>query len=74
MTAALSNSAPIPRAGQPADIAEMVLWLAGDAASYVTGQAIAVDGGLLTGSVRRNAPISSADMLAMVRQSAEEGG
>jgi NAD(P)-dependent dehydrogenase (short-subunit alcohol dehydrogenase family) len=73
MTAALSNSAPIPRAGQPADIAEMVLWLAGDAASYVTGQAIAVDGGLLTGSVRRNAPISSADMLAMVRQSAEDG-
>jgi NAD(P)-dependent dehydrogenase (short-subunit alcohol dehydrogenase family) len=73
MTAALSNSAPIPRAGQPADIAEMVLWLASDAASYVTGQAIAVDGGLLTGSVRRNAPISSADMLAMVRQSAEEG-
>jgi NAD(P)-dependent dehydrogenase (short-subunit alcohol dehydrogenase family) len=73
MTAALSNIAPIPRAALPADIAEMVLWLASDASSYVTGQAIAVDGGLLTGSVRRNAPVASADLLAMVRQSAEEG-
>jgi NAD(P)-dependent dehydrogenase (short-subunit alcohol dehydrogenase family) len=73
MTEALSNAAPIPRAAQPADIAEMVLWLASDASSYVTGQAIAVDGGMLTGSVRRNAPISSADLLAMVRESAADG-
>lgn len=72
MTAALSNSAPIPRAGQPADIAETVLWLASDAASYVTGQSIAVDGGLLTGSLRRNAPVSRADMFAMIRQSAQD--
>jgi NAD(P)-dependent dehydrogenase (short-subunit alcohol dehydrogenase family) len=70
MTVALSNAAPIPRAAQPADIAEAVLWLASDAASYVTGQAIAVDGGMLTGSVRRNAPVSAADLLDMVRQSA----
>jgi NAD(P)-dependent dehydrogenase (short-subunit alcohol dehydrogenase family) len=73
MAAALSDAAPIPRAAQPLDIAEMVLWLASDASSYVTGQAIAVDGGLLTGTVRRNAPISSADLLAMIRQSAGEG-
>jgi NAD(P)-dependent dehydrogenase (short-subunit alcohol dehydrogenase family) len=73
MTAALSDTAPIPRAAQPIDIAETVLWLASDAASFVTGQAIAVDGGLLTGSVRRNAPVSSAELLAMVRQSAAEG-
>jgi NAD(P)-dependent dehydrogenase (short-subunit alcohol dehydrogenase family) len=72
MTAALSNVAPIPRAGQPADIAEAVLWLASDAASYVTGQAIAVDGGLLTGSVRRNAPFSPADVLEMIRQAAAD--
>ena len=31
MTAALSDSAPIRRVGQPADIAETVLWLASDA-------------------------------------------
>jgi NAD(P)-dependent dehydrogenase (short-subunit alcohol dehydrogenase family) len=73
MAAALSDAAPIPRTAQPVDIAETVLWLASDASAYVTGQAIAVDGGLLTGTVRRNAPISSADLLAMIRQSAEDG-
>ncbi len=72
MTAALSNSAPMPRAAQPADIAEAVLWLASDAASYVTGQAIAIDGGMLTGSVRRNAPVTSAELMEMIRQSATD--
>jgi NAD(P)-dependent dehydrogenase (short-subunit alcohol dehydrogenase family) len=72
MTAALSNSAPMPRAAQPADIAEAVLWLASDAASYVTGQAIAIDGGMLTGSVRRNAPVTSAELMQMIRQSAAD--
>jgi NAD(P)-dependent dehydrogenase (short-subunit alcohol dehydrogenase family) len=73
MTAALSDSAPIRRAGQPADIAETVLWLASDASSFVTGQAIAVDGGLLTGSLRRNAPVSREDLFAMIRQAAGQG-
>jgi NAD(P)-dependent dehydrogenase (short-subunit alcohol dehydrogenase family) len=73
MTAALSNSAPMPLAAQPADIAEAVLWLASDAASYVTGQAIAIDGGMLTGSVRRNAPVTSAELMEMIRQSALDG-
>ena len=72
LSAALSNAAPIPRAAQPVDIAETVLWLASDAASYVTGQAIAIDGGLLTGSVRRNAPFSVADLLEMLRQAAAD--
>lgn len=70
MTAAMSNIAPIPRAGQPSDIAEAVLWLSSDASSYVNGQALAVDGGLLTGSVRRNSPLASGELLAMVRQAA----
>ena len=56
MTAAMSEAAPIRRAGQPADIAEAALWLAGDGSAYVNGQAIAVDGGLLTGPLRRNRP------------------
>jgi NAD(P)-dependent dehydrogenase (short-subunit alcohol dehydrogenase family) len=34
------------RAGEPAEIAQMALFLASDAASYVNGQAFAVDGGL----------------------------
>ena len=37
---------PLNRAGHPAEIAHMALFLASDEASYVNGQAIAVDGGL----------------------------
>ena len=37
---------PLRRPGVPAEIAQMALFLASDAASYVNGQAIAVDGGL----------------------------
>ena len=37
---------PLARAGHPAEIAFMALFLASDDASYVNGQAIAVDGGL----------------------------
>ena len=42
----LAMAHPIPRAGEPDDIANVALWLASDEASFVTGQAIAVDGGL----------------------------
>jgi NAD(P)-dependent dehydrogenase (short-subunit alcohol dehydrogenase family) len=37
---------PMRRGGQPQEIASVALFLASDAASYVNGQAIAVDGGL----------------------------
>ncbi len=37
---------PLKRGGHPAEIAHMALFLASDEASYVNGQAIAVDGGL----------------------------
>ncbi|MGE0415523.1 MAG: glucose 1-dehydrogenase [Acetobacteraceae bacterium] len=36
---------PLRRFGDPAEIAEMVVWLCSDRASYVTGAAYAVDGG-----------------------------
>jgi 3-oxoacyl-[acyl-carrier protein] reductase len=40
---------PMRRLGEPEDIADVILFLASDAARYVTGQVIAVDGGLLVG-------------------------
>lgn len=44
--AALSASIPLERLGTPADIANMVTFLASDLASYITGQVFVVDGGL----------------------------
>jgi NAD(P)-dependent dehydrogenase (short-subunit alcohol dehydrogenase family) len=41
----LTNLQPIARAGLPEDIAQAALWLASDESSFVTGQAIIVDGG-----------------------------
>lgn len=38
---------PLPRAGRPEDIAQTALFLASDASQWLTGQAIAVDGGML---------------------------
>jgi NAD(P)-dependent dehydrogenase (short-subunit alcohol dehydrogenase family) len=72
MAAALSDIAPIRRAGQPGDVAEAALWLASEKSSYVNGQAIAVDGGLLTGPVRRHRPVSAEDLLDLLRQAARQ--
>jgi 3-oxoacyl-[acyl-carrier protein] reductase len=40
---------PAKRIGQPEDVAECVLFLASPAASYITGQTIAIDGGMSVG-------------------------
>jgi NAD(P)-dependent dehydrogenase (short-subunit alcohol dehydrogenase family) len=41
----MEKSAPIGRLGRPEEIAEAVVWLCSDAASFVVGHALAVDGG-----------------------------
>lgn len=69
---ALSDVSPIPRCGQPADVAEVVLWLASDASGYVTGQVIGVDGGVLTGSVRRHRPMDPEVGMDLLRQAVAE--
>jgi 3-oxoacyl-[acyl-carrier protein] reductase len=40
---------PMGRVGEPDDIADVILFLASDAARYLTGQVVTVDGGLLVG-------------------------
>jgi 3-oxoacyl-[acyl-carrier protein] reductase len=55
MTAALSEqlrgelvkNIPLGTLGQPEDIAGAVLFLAGPAARYITGQVLTVDGGMV---------------------------
>ena len=41
--------APLKRLGEPRELAETVLWLASESASYVTGQTVLVDGGMYKG-------------------------
>jgi len=43
----LINQIPLGRIGNPQDVADAVLFLVSDAASYITGQTIAVDGGMV---------------------------
>jgi 3-oxoacyl-[acyl-carrier protein] reductase len=55
MTAAMTSEAravmagqiPLERLGRPADIAAMVAFLASEHATYITGQVLVVDGGLV---------------------------
>lgn len=42
-------SHPIGRIGNPSEVAECVIWLCSDAASFVTGHAMSVDGGYVAG-------------------------
>lgn len=41
------DSVPLGRSGTPEDVAEVALFLASDKASYITGQVIQVDGGMV---------------------------
>ena len=44
--ASMRGRIPMKRLGEPAELAGAVAFLASDAASYVTGQTLVIDGGL----------------------------
>ena len=46
MIAPISAAIPLKRVGQPEDVANAFVYLASDLASYVTGEVLAVDGGM----------------------------
>lgn len=47
MIQAMASRVPLQRLGQPEDIAHTILFLASDAASYINGTVISVDGGFV---------------------------
>ena len=46
--ARIMSRTPMKRLGEPSEIADVVAWLVSDAASYVTGEIVTVDGGRMT--------------------------
>src|SRR5436190_3305444 len=46
---AWAADAPVKRLGEPREVADTIVWLVSERASYVTGQTILVDGGLYKG-------------------------
>lgn len=50
---------PMARAGTPEEIAELVLFLASDAASFITGEDFLIDGGFIAGAGYRRVAVES---------------
>jgi 3-oxoacyl-[acyl-carrier protein] reductase len=48
--ASMVEHTPIGRLGKPEDVAEAYVWLASDAASFIHGIVLSVDGGVVTGT------------------------
>lgn len=51
MLAFFSNTYPLQRIGEPADISRMIAFLASDEASFVTGALLPVDGGAVAANI-----------------------
>ncbi|PWK27960.1 NAD(P)-dependent dehydrogenase (short-subunit alcohol dehydrogenase family) [Arcicella aurantiaca] len=45
----LEASIPMKRFGKPEEIAEAIVWLCSDSASFITGHALPIDGGMVAG-------------------------
>ncbi|HMO95141.1 MAG TPA: SDR family oxidoreductase, partial [Tepidiformaceae bacterium] len=48
-TEAVMGQIPLGRIAEPEEVAPLVVFLAGEGASYITGQCIHVDGGMVMG-------------------------
>ena len=48
---AITRTIPLGRAGRPEEVADLIVFLAGEQASYITGSVINVDGGLEVGII-----------------------
>jgi 3-oxoacyl-[acyl-carrier protein] reductase len=46
---AWAADAPVKRLGEPREVADTIVWLASERASYITGQTVLVDGGMYKG-------------------------
>ncbi|MDP9180636.1 MAG: glucose 1-dehydrogenase [Chloroflexota bacterium] len=57
--ARMGRAHPIGRVGNPEEVAEAVTWLASDRASFVTGVALPVDGGLAGGMAPSDSPFGA---------------
>ena len=53
---------PVRRLGKPEDVANAVVFLASEEASYITGQVLRVDGGLTLGGIRMIVHVNIASM------------
>ncbi|HKD15020.1 MAG TPA: SDR family oxidoreductase [Candidatus Angelobacter sp.] len=42
-------AAPLKRLAEPREVADVIVWLASERASYITGQTVLVDGGIYGG-------------------------
>lgn len=47
--AGFAADSPLKRLGEPRELADTIVWLASDRASYITGQTVLVDGGVYKG-------------------------
>jgi 3-oxoacyl-[acyl-carrier protein] reductase len=47
--AQVTKDIPMRRLAQPEEVADAIVWLASERASYITGQTILVDGGVYRG-------------------------